>query len=101
MSQAPGSLDEVPYQFISGEEELECLVTELSQCSEFAIDLEVCSVWCFLVLYTCQHSFHTSYLFSDFIYHHHGNLKLTKILSPPVRNVDTESWTKNEGLPFI
>ena len=44
MSQAPGSLDEVPYQFISGEEELECLVTELSQCSEFAIDLEVCSV---------------------------------------------------------
>ena len=65
MSQAPGSLDEVPYQFISGEEELECLVTELSQCSEFAIDLEVCSVWCFLVLYTCQHSFHTSYLFSD------------------------------------
>ena len=65
MSQAPGSLDEVPYQFISGEEELECLVTELSQCSEFAIDLEVCSVWFFFGLYTCQQSFHTSYLYSD------------------------------------
>ena len=94
MSQAPGSLDEVPYQFISGEEELECLVTELSQCSEFAIDLEVPASSPF-THHTCSLTAKT------FIYHHHGNLKLTNILSPPVRNVDTESWTKNEGLPFI
>ena len=41
MWQAPGSLEEVPYQFLRKEEELEELVTELCQCSEFAIDLEV------------------------------------------------------------
>ena len=41
MSQTPGSLEEVPYQFISREEELEELLTQLSQCSEFAVDLEV------------------------------------------------------------
>ena len=89
MSQAPGSLEEVPYQFISREEELESLVTELSQCSEFAIDLEV-------GLPASSHFTHHTCSLTFTI-----NMENLKHFESTYVMLYRKSCTKNEGLPCI